>query len=302
MWKRLEGDQGIPGEAGGMLQINCPLCSAEDATELFELESPYIAGLHYLVHHCIQCQHRYATGPLSEEILDGVYGAAFHSTSQQQADSPSSAIMVNASHRAKWLSEYGVQGKLLDVGAGRGYFVKAAQDYFEARGIDYSPNAREYGEALGVELDSGDFLRSLYKTESFDVLTFWDVLASMVNLHEVVNRAAQLLRPGGYAVFTVPMGDSLACRLSGKRWPLWIPPVNLHYFSKQSLQYLFRDNGFEIAYVANHAKRVSLNFLMLKLARSMGLRSIEHTLAGMPLRWAIPINLGDIQTVLVRKA
>lgn len=291
----------MPIEAGDMLQINCPVCGAEDSRELFEIESPYIARLYYFIHHCVQCQHRYAKGPLTEEILDEVYGEAFHSTSQQQADSPSSAILVNASHRAQWLSEYGLKGKLLDVGAGRGYFVKAAQEYFEARGIDYSPNAREYGQALSVELDTGDFLRSSYERESFDVLTFWDVMASMVNVPEAIDRAAQLLRPGGYAIFTIPMGDSLACRLSGKRWPLWIPPVNLHYFSKQSLQYLFRDNRFEIAYVASHTKRVSLNFLMLKLARSLELRGIEHILTGMPLRWAVPINLGDIQTVLVRK-
>lgn len=291
----------MPSDFYGMQRSKCPICDAEDTAELFKLESPYIVGLYYYIQHCTHCQHRYALGPLSKEILDEVYGAAFHSTSQQQADSPTSAIMINAAHRAQWLNEYGMQGKLLDVGAGRGYFVKAAQAYFDARGVDYSPNANEYGKSIGVEIDSGDFLYSSYETESFDVLTFWDVLASMVNVHESISHAAQLLRPGGYAVFTVPMGDSLACRLSGKRWPLWIPPVNLHYFSKQSLQHLFQKNGFEFEYVACRAKRVSLNFLLLKLARCFGMRGISHRMAEIPLRWAVPINLGDIQTVIVRK-
>lgn len=280
---------------------SCPVCDRGNARDLFSLESPYIDQLFYLIRHCSGCGHRYAIGSVTEQILGEVYGAAFHASSQQQADSPSSAVMLNATRRAQWLGKCGLQGKLLDVGAGRGYFVKAAQRLFDARGIDYSPNATEYGLSLGVAMDSGDFLQAPYEAGTFDVLTFWDVLASMVNVRSTMSHAVKLLRPGGYAVLTVPMGDSLACRLSGKRWPLWIPPVNLHYFSKQSLECLFRESGFEIVRMECQGKRVSLNFLLLKLARSLGLRGLEHALASLPLRWAVPVNLGDIQTVLVRR-
>lgn len=279
----------------------CPVCDEGDTADLFNLESPYIDDLFYLIRHCNGCGHRYAVGSVTEQILGEVYGAAFHASSQQQAISPTSAIMLNATRRVQWLGKYGLQGKLLDVGAGRGYFVKAAQLFFDARGIDYSPDAQTYGKSLGVTMDSGDFLLAPYDASSFDVLTLWDVLASMVNVCSTMSHAAKLLRPGGYAVLTVPMGDSLACRLSGKRWPLWIPPVNLHYFSKQSLECLLHKCGFEIVRMERQGKRVSLNFLFLKLARSLGLRRLEHTLANMPLRWAVPVNLGDIQTVLVRR-
>lgn len=278
----------------------CPVCGSNKTIELFELESPYIAGLLYQIRCCDSCSHRYATGPLSEQVLSEVYGEAFHATSQQQAYKRSSAVILNVTRRSQWLRDLGLQGKLLDVGAGRGYFVKAAQRFFEARGIDYSPNAHEYGKALDIVLDSGDFLRAPYES-AFDVLTFWDVLASMVDVRATMARAATLLRSGGHAVFTVPMGDSLACRLSGKRWPLWIPPVNLHYFSKESLHCLFGEAGFEIIDMRCRAKLVSLDFLFVKLARSLNLRKLERGIGRIPLKWAVPINLGDIQTVLVRK-
>ena len=280
--------------------MRCPVCDGDNAKDLFNLESPYIGQLFYLVRHCMDCAHRYAVGPANDQILGEVYGAAFHASSQQQADSSSSAVMLNATRRAEWLSKSGLHGKLLDVGAGRGYFVKAAQAYFDARGIDYSPDAARYGQSLGVTMDSGDFIQAPYEAGSIDVLTFWDVLASMVDVRSTMSHAAKLLRPRGVVVLTVPMGDSLACRLSGKRWPLWIPPVNLHYFSKQSLERLLCQCGFEIVRVECQGKRVSLNFLLVKLARSLGLRGLEDAISKLPLHQAVPVNLGDILTVVVR--
>lgn len=280
---------------------SCPVCGANNVVHLFELESPYIAQLCYQIFNCRTCDHRYADGPVTDEVLNSVYGAAFHSSSQQTASGPESAVMINAQYRAEWLKSMGLQGSLLDVGAGRGYFVKAAHSYFASRGIDYSEQATEYGNSIGVILDSGSFEHAPYEKASFDVLTFWDVLASMVDVHATCRKAAELLRPKGHAVFTIPMGDSLACRVCSKRWPLWIPPVNLHYFSEQSLVTLFQQNGFEIVQMGFQPKRVSLNFLLVKLARSLGIRRLEKKLASLPLNWAVPINLRDIKTVLVRK-
>ena len=290
----------MPIEFGDSQDKRCPVCNGSNTKDLFDLESPFIGQLFYLVRHCKDCGHRYAVGPVNEQILAEVYGVAFHASSQQQADSPSSAVMLNATRRAHWLGRRGLHGRLLDVGAGRGYFVKAAQMYFDARGIDYSPDAVLYGQSLGVTMDSGDFIQAPYEAGSFDVLTFWDVLASMVDVRSTMSHAAKLLRPRGYAVLTVPMGDSLACRLSGKRWPLWIPPVNLHYFSMLSLEMLLRQCGFEMVCVECQGKRVSLDFLLVKLARSLGLRGLEQAIVKWPLHQAVPVNLGDIQTIVVR--
>lgn len=280
----------------------CPVCHGTVTEKIHELQSPYIDNLSYTIHRCNECGHRYAAGPVSQEILDRVYGTAFHSTSQQRAAGPGSSIYINAARRVRWLTANGLYGKLLDVGAGRGYFVKMAAPAFEAQGIDYSQNAAEYGRELGVRLSSGDFIETDYASGSFDVLTFWDVLASMKNLHTTVQKSAQILRQGGHAVFTLPMGDSLACRVAGARWPLWIPPVNLHYFSKNSIKKLLSQHGFEIVRMEYLAKRVAANFLLLKLARSFGLKRLEGPLAGASFSWAIPVNLGDILTVMAKRS
>jgi hypothetical protein len=65
---------------------------------------------------------------------------------------------------------------------------------------------------------------------------------------------------------------------------------------------LLRRSGFEIVDMMFQAKRVSLNFLLVKLARSIVARKFETRLASLSLDWAVPVNLRDIKTVLVRKA
>lgn len=280
---------------------SCPVCGSNDATDVFELASPYLPNTTYKIRRCVECNHRYACGPVSAEVLDQVYSIAFHGTSQQRAANAHSAVAVNAERRAKWLYEKIGAGALLDVGAGRGYFVKAASRNFDAQGIDYSSAAPDYGREQGVRMVSGDFLEALYPDQSFDVLTLWDVLASMPNIQATVKQAARLLRPGGHVVMTIPMGESMACKIAGKRWPLWIPPVNLHYFSTQSVQHLLREAGFEVVLSKAFAKQVSCNFLLLKLARSFGLPKAGEFFTKLPLSWAIPINLGDILTIVARK-
>ncbi|MHA3904146.1 class I SAM-dependent methyltransferase [Castellaniella sp. WN] len=291
----------MPIECGNAESKTCPVCQGTATAKIYELNSPYIDSLFYTIHRCNSCGHRYAVGPISQEILDQVYGAAFHSTSQQRAAGPGSSISINATQRVRWLTANGLHGKLLDVGAGRGYFVQMASSVFDAQGIDYSKDAPKYGRELGIRLSSGAFLEANYTPGFFDVLTFWDVLASMTNLHATVQKSAQILRQGGHVIFTLPMGDSLACRIAGARWPLWIPPVNLHYFSKRSIKELLDKHSFEIVRMEYLAKRVSANFMLLKLARSFGLKYLEGPLAGASFSWAIPVNLGDILTVIARK-
>lgn len=279
----------------------CPVCDRNDFLNLFDVPSPYVPGLSYRIHACQSCKHRYAVGPMDAQLLADVYGVAFHKTSQQHAGGRRSAIATNAAWRARWLRSVCGGGKLLDVGAGRGYFVREASAYFQAEGIDYSSSAESYGEELGVKMKSGDFLVASYPLGSFDVVTMWDVLASMSNVSEAVAKAAEVLTPGGHFVVTIPMGDSTACKLARRRWPLWIPPVNLHYFSQQSIVDLMAQHGFEVILSRPYGKRVAFNFLLLKLARSMGFNRLGLRLAATSWDWSVRVNLGDILTVVGKK-
>jgi SAM-dependent methyltransferase len=111
------------------------------------------------------------------------------------------------------------------------------------------------------------------------------------------------LRPGGiFAVSTMDV-DSLFARVLGRRWP-WYMQMHLVYFSRQTLCEMLRREGFEIADVRLHTRRVRLSYLVSRLdayvppvSRLLG-RVLERV--GLADR-TVGISLGDIFTVIARR-
>ena len=109
----------------------------------------------------------------------------------------------------------------------------------------------------------------------FDILTLWDVIASLSDPILALNKCNQMLDRGGRVILTFPMVDSWTRRLMGKAWPLWIPPVNLHWFSENSVTELAARTEFSVQQFRYDGKLVSLRFLGQKLMRSFGLFKME---------------------------
>ena len=275
----------------------CPVCSAPEAPRRRVVPSPYQPPrTEYAIHACRACGHQFALGPSDAASLARVYSGAFHSTAQQHASGPDSPIVVNAERRARDLAAAGLQGRLLDIGAGKGYFVRAASRHFEATGIEYSAQAAEAARADGLRVLTGAFPDTA-PTGPFDVVTLWDVLAGLAELHGAVAKVAELLAPQGRLVFTVPLVSSRAARWLGRWWPLLVPPVNLHYFTQDSIERLLRAHGLRIDRTGTETKRVALQFLARKALRAARLQALEPLAAALPRGWAIPLDLGDILTV-----
>lgn len=273
----------------------------------FEVRSPFVREKVYEVRRCEECLHRFVLGDRSAALLGNIYGSAFHESAQQVATErkdgyAASPIVGNALERSQWLHDLGLRGRLLDVGAGRGYFVQAASRYFETEGIEISASAVEHARALGLAIAQGDFLADDYQPGSFDVITLWDVLASLPDPRRVGAKLAQLVRPGGRVVMTVPYGESLVARLLGRFWPLLVPPVNLDYYSRRSLQLLLEQAGFSVCEMSCRGKTVSMQFLAVKLARSVRLHSIERLASAIPRSWKTRLNLHDIVTVVAERS
>jgi SAM-dependent methyltransferase len=283
----------------------CPICDAAGSRALFSRRSPFSAaqGLRYQVRECYICNHRWCIGEVSPELLGAIYRGSFHSSSQQIAADPSAPVVVNAGTRARWLAEQGLSGRLLDIGAGNGYFVRAAGETgFDAEGVELSPDAAAAARIMGANVRQGDFLSAEEAGGPYDVVTMWDVLSGMTDPHATLARVARLLRPDGHFVATVANGESAVAKLSGRFWPLMIPPVNLHFFSAESMRVLLVRHGFASDVYSHHAKRVSLRFIGQKLARTLGTGPLETLCTRtVPSTWTIRLDMGDIATVTARR-
>lgn len=290
----------------------CPVCKGSDIRVRFTMPTPYLdRTLSYSILSCNQCEFYFADGPADNELLTRIYSENFHASEQQYAKLDSEGalgekaqkfpVVTNALNRVRWLHECGIGGRLLDVGAGRGYFVKAAEDYFQAEGIELSEHADAYGRELGVVIKNGDFLKYDFDDHGYDVITLWDVLASLKEPNDVMERVYGLLKPGGVIVMTLPRVSGLVPKLLGKYWPLWIPPVNLGYYSEKNIEYLLTNNGFELQSMKCYGKRVAVSFLITKLGRTLGIKYIETAASIFPRSWKLTINLHDIVTVVAKR-
>jgi len=100
--------------------------------------------------------------------------------------------------------------RLLEVGSGYGYFLEmVSQAGWEAEGVEISNYACQVARSRGCKVHQKDLLSVPLVSESYDVITMWDVIEHLTNVGEIVERCAALLRPGGALIARTPDGRAL---------------------------------------------------------------------------------------------
>jgi SAM-dependent methyltransferase len=163
--------------------------------------------------------------------------------------------------------------RLLDVGCGKGYFLKeAARTGMKASGIDLSRSAVKFaGEVLGVDARAGHIEKdapSEWKN-AFDVATFWAAIEHLRDPLAVLQAILQCLKPGGVLLCDTGLGAA--------RWENMLAgynqwhdaPQHIFVFSREGLLSLLDKAGFEVIQVDTNSER--------NLIRGI-VRSIRHAL------------------------
>jgi len=138
------------------------------------------------------------------------------------------------------------EGRLLDVGAAFGHFVREAiRAGFDARGIELSSHAARYAhEELGVPVTPGTIAEVDAPAGCFDAVTMWDMLEHAHDATAALASAARLLRPGGFIFLTVPDAAGFIPRCMGARWFGFQKLEHTYYFTPRTLKTLLERAGF----------------------------------------------------------
>ena len=139
-------------------------------------------------------------------------------------------------------------GRLLDVGAGVGLFVRHALDNgFEAQGVEMSAQAVETGtRSLDVPLTRGDFLGTELLPSSFDVVTLWHVFEHLDDPRAILAKIHRILKPDGVVIIAVPNIHSIQARIFRGSWYHLDVPRHLFHYSPDSLAHVLSGAGFRI--------------------------------------------------------
>jgi len=149
--------------------------------------------------------------------------------------------------------------RILDIGCGKGFFVKRAADRgWEAHGLELSPHAVAFAkEKLGLHrVALGRVENVSFRAGMFRVITLWDVIEHLADPGPILRKSAQLLADGGLLFIQTPNIDfhlpyahlkRATGRLTGARKArkhLLEAKHHLVQFSRESLAAMLRQSGF----------------------------------------------------------
>lgn len=296
-----------------MTTSGCPICWSGAISLAYKVARDDLSSRPvYTVSRCGDCGHLWAEEESSKELFSEIYSRYFYGTSQQSAPhNPDGSLkpeaenyppLANARQRVASLAAAGMRGSLLDVGCGVGYFVLAANGSFDAEGLEIEQTAVDQATRIGARVSLGDVLAPEANPKRYDVVTLWDVFSGFQSPHEITARLLDRVAEGGHLVLTMPDAGSLVARVARARWPLMIPPGNMQFYTEASARRLFADLGENDVTISRPAKLVSASFLVHKGLRALGFYRAAKWRLPIPAEWKIPLNLGDIMTVVVRKS
>lgn len=148
-------------------------------------------------------------------------------------------------------------GKLLEIGCGEGWFLKAALAAgYDARGLEFSEDGlKRFNPQLAGRVTFGDAFEALDRLidadAAVDVCVMEHVLEHVLDPEGLLARLPAILSPGGAVAITVPNDFSavqLAARAAGHiTKDFWVqPPQHLNYFNTENLPRLLGRSGFEV--------------------------------------------------------
>jgi 2-polyprenyl-3-methyl-5-hydroxy-6-metoxy-1,4-benzoquinol methylase len=236
--------QAIDSADPGTGPLRCLMCGGRDHSVAF-----VEAGIDIL--QCKSCGHVFSSYR-ADPHFTGYWGAEV-APGEHYYWSKARALM----HR-DFFKRFivGRSGRLLDMGSGLGFFVKAMEPYrdWEAYGCEISPAAvRHAREHLGLKnvicspLQDADLPRA-----SFDIITLWDVLDHILRPDPMLSHCNALLKSGGIIFIRTPNIDTQLLRARATKAIAGNQPDRKylqatdhpHHYSTRSIRTLLERNGF----------------------------------------------------------
>jgi len=139
----------------------------------------------------------------------------------------------------------GSPGRLLDIGCGNGAFLKLAKDMgWHVCGCEIDPKAVTACRSVGIDVIEGDAFAPELATQSFDVITMSHVIEHVHDQPALLQRAHDLLRPGGWLWSASPNPQSIGQQKFGAAWSELHPPCHLCIPSQAILIRWLQEKGF----------------------------------------------------------
>lgn len=237
---------------------NCPICDGSSFSDVFK--TSYFRGKaeDFLIQECKDCE-LWFTNPRPNDLELGAYYESedyvSHTDKKETLIDKIYHIVRSRAVKSKvsLIGKFGSKGKLLDYGAGTGFFLNAAKTAgWEVSGAEPSDVARKNAkEVHGLDLMDPSNIDWEQKENSLDCISLWHVLEHLSDLKGDFQKFSRSLKKGGHLIIAVPNHESFDAEHYGNKWAALDVPLHLYHFKKDNLKMLAENFGFEMVDIKN---------------------------------------------------
>jgi len=231
----------------------CPCCGTE--TGNFNDQALSVFGIDYF--RCCECGHVFVLEQPTNEAHTKLFSESeTHSATYVDKDALELRLRQVVAPKLDWcvaqfsnLHNGKHPSSVLDVGAGGGHFLAvAARSGISVEGFELSKSSRAFArENFGLTLNDGDFLTT--DLAPVDLVTFWGLLEYVCDPAPFLEKAREILCPGGMLVVEVPRADALGTVVQSLPDSVVArhmdPTSHIQAFSDESLMTLLFRSGFQ---------------------------------------------------------
>jgi 2-polyprenyl-3-methyl-5-hydroxy-6-metoxy-1,4-benzoquinol methylase len=246
-------------------QATAPAPAALDGRPCVVCRTPVRVALAAWSARCSAC------GTWTSDLGLAINEQTTHATTETEIDPATRAVGLERLRRENFrqvLDRLGALrplagARVLDVGCAHGWFLEeAAARGARPVGVEPELEVAAAPRSRGLDVRVGWFPDVLAAGETFDAITFNDVLEHIPDVGATLDACARVLAPGGILSVNIPSADGLGYRVArvGARvglrgpyerfWQHGLPSPHQHYFTRASLARLVADRGFVVEQVA----------------------------------------------------
>lgn len=209
--------------------MSCNYCGAE-TTELLEScdVNRRVSNILFRLNRCNACNLISLSNPPAD--LGRYYTNDYHS--RPTSVTALYPTLESQQYKLDIVKDYVRKGDLLEIGPSVGSFsLMAKYSGFNVSAIEMDQQCVDFLNAhVGVRaIQSSDPVTVLTaEARAYDVICLWQALEHIQSPWQVMDAAADHLKPGGALVIACPNPDAWQAKIMGARWPHWDLPRHLY--------------------------------------------------------------------------
>ena len=153
--------------------------------------------------------------------------------------------------------------KVLEVGCGNGFFLKALLDSKFTKNIfGVEPSSKmvlEADSSLRNKIKISIFKSNMFAKESFDLILCFHTLDHMYDPNEFIRNSYSMLKRNGYVIIVVHDTEGLSVKLFGENSAIF-DIEHIYLFNRKTLSKIFLRNKFKVVQIFNLINSYPLDY------------------------------------------